>query len=974
MINRTNVPSGQSLDFIARDERLQMLAASKAAHSNAVAQGFRDVAHAFNFTRQEMLNLLFANTGGTCAKVRLRLEQEAVISRDAFQARLEIENTTASPLDAIGVTLLVTDESGANRTEQFQIRPPTLDGLSGVDGAGLLPAQSTGSAAWFLVPATSAAPTNRTRYFVSGTLTYRQDGTLLTLPLAPTAIDVLPTPRLFVDYFHERDVFSDDPFTPEIEPSIPYSLAVRVRNEGFGVAKNFRITSAQPEIVDNEKGLFIHFEIIATEVGGVGLSPALTADFGDIHPGASVVGRWLFRSSLQGLFTSYDASFEHISGLGDRRFSLIDRINIHEMIHLVQADRGLEDGLPDFLVNDVPDFRDLPDTLHFSNGSNAPVMVVTNGMIDGPISAGHLTAQLTVTPVPGWFYLQMPDPADQTFRLREVRRADNSLVYLGTNVWRTDRTFIGFGQRPLRENILHLLDFAGAGAYTLIYEPAGPTPDTNAPLSAVAGLPAASPASFNVTWSGSDGTNGSGLAFFDIFVSVDGGPFTNWLTRATANGAVFNGEAGRSYAFFSRATDAEGNGEAAPGTADAQTSTTVGNTAPVLSLAGAQTIDEGTTLMLTASVTDTDVPAQTLSFALLPGAPPGVSLNSSSGTLTFPTSEGTGPSTNSISLRVTDNGVPPLTATSSVTVVVREVNSPPALAAIPDRTINEGSNLVVTVTASDFDLPAHALVFTLGPNAPAGAALTAGGVFSWRPNSTQGPSSNRLDVIVTDNGVPPLNATQTFIVVVRDTRADFVLGVGSTNVFAGESNAVPLRLNAGLDLAEVAFTLRASNPLLGNFALGSFAPDVVSASLVPLNAGQSRLRFVLGQGASLDTDRTLAQLGFAAGSNGTSASVLLQLAAPSALLPGGGTVTNAALFHGHVVVIDREPVLETEGTAAEVVRIFARPGNYRLEGATNLSAALPWQTISNFTVINASARLVPPVPVSETRYYRVVSP
>ena len=41
--------------------------------------------------------------------------------------------------------------------------------------------------------------------------------------------------------------------------------------------------------------------------------------------------------------------------------------------------------------------------------------------------------------------------------------------------------------------------------------------------------------------------------------------------------------------------------------------------------------------------------------------------------------EAEGPSTNTITTVVTDNGVPPLSATNSFTVVVNEVNSPPTL-------------------------------------------------------------------------------------------------------------------------------------------------------------------------------------------------------------------------------------------------------------------------------------------------------
>jgi hypothetical protein len=972
IFDSTNVPAGQSQDFIAHDVLSAFMDAAIAADTAIVAEGYIDALDAVVRTRDTLIELLSLGTGGVCAKVKLRLEQDAIISRDAFRAMLEIENSTGDPLEEISVELRVRNEAGAETTDLFQIRTPVLNGLSGVTGGGILPAQSTGSASWIIVPSSLAAPSNQVRHLVSGTLRYRQAGTLITIPLVPTAIDVLPNPKLIVDYFHQRDVFSDDPFTPEIEPSIPFTLGVMVRNEGYGTARNMRIQSGQPHIIENDKGLLINFEIIATEVSGVGLTPTLTANFGDITPGEIAIGRWLFKSSLQGLFTDYTATFEHVSGLGDRRLSLIDSVSIHEMIHVVQADRSFEDGLPDFLVNEVPDFRDTPDTIYFSNGSNAPVSALTSNTVDGPVSVNHLTVQLTA-PVPaGWVYLRVPDPGDATFRLREVRRADNSLVSVNTNVWRTDRTFIGLGLRPLRENILHLLDFNSAGAYTLIYEPAGPVPDTDAPSSAVVALPSASPVNFNVTWSGNDGTNGSGVAFFDIFVSVDGGPFTIWQAHTMASGGVFEGEANRTYAFFSRATDAEGNNEAAPVTADAQTSTTIVNTAPALSLGGTQTIDEGTTLMLTASVTDTDAPPQSFTFALLSGAPPSVLLNSSSGALTFPTSEGTGPSTNNISVRVTDNGVPPLSATASVTVVVREVNSSPTLAPISNRTINEGSNLVITAVANDFDLPANAISFALGAGAPTGAAMTTNGIFSWQPNSTQGPSSNRISVIATDNGAPPLSATQSFTVIVRDTRADFTLSVGSTNVFSGESNAVPLRLNTGLQLSEVAFDLNVSNRMVSGFALGAFAPEVLSASLVPVNDDQSRLQFVLDSGVQLDTDHTLAQLNFGAGTNGPSVSVPLHLAAPAGLLPGGGIVTNAALFRGHVVVVVQEPVLETEGHAAEVIHVFARPGNYRVECTPSLSQPV-WQTVTNFSVLTSSARLALPPPATETRFYRVVS-
>ena len=39
----------------------------------------------------------------------------------------------------------------------------------------------------------------------------------------------------------------DDPFTPEREPSVPFSLSVVMKNAGYGLARNVRFSSEQPE-------------------------------------------------------------------------------------------------------------------------------------------------------------------------------------------------------------------------------------------------------------------------------------------------------------------------------------------------------------------------------------------------------------------------------------------------------------------------------------------------------------------------------------------------------------------------------------------------------------------------------------------------------------------------------------------------------------------------------------------------------
>jgi RHS repeat-associated protein/uncharacterized repeat protein (TIGR01451 family) len=95
--------------------------------------------------------------------------------------------------------------------------------------------------------------------------------------------------------------------------------------------------------------------------------------------------------------------------------------------------------------------------------------------------------------------------------------------------------------------------------------------DVLPPTSTVAPLPPFSPAGFTVTWSGSDGAAGSGVASYDVFVSDNGGPFTAWQTATTHTSAPFTGQDGHTYAFYSVATDKAGNRQRTPTTAQAQT-------------------------------------------------------------------------------------------------------------------------------------------------------------------------------------------------------------------------------------------------------------------------------------------------------------------------------------------------------------------------------------------------------------------
>jgi pectate lyase len=94
-------------------------------------------------------------------------------------------------------------------------------------------------------------------------------------------------------------------------------------------------------------------------------------------------------------------------------------------------------------------------------------------------------------------------------------------------------------------------------------------------------------------------------------------------------------------------------------------------------------------------------------------------------------------------------------------------NTPPTLQPISDRTINVGYNLSITNNATDSDVPAQTLTYTL-PTGPAGATInSSNGIVNWRPDVSFAGSVNAFSVVVIDSGSPNMSATQNFLVVIN---------------------------------------------------------------------------------------------------------------------------------------------------------------------------------------------------------------
>jgi hypothetical protein len=629
------------------------------------------------------------------------------------------------------------------------------------------------------------------------------------------------------------------------------------------------------------------------------------------------------------------------------------------MIHLVQVDRGLADGRPDFLVNDIPDDDFLPDTLYLSDGSTNRVQVLRTAQLDGPATPSDREVRITFDAPAGWTYLRIPDPADGTMGLARVLRPDGSVVPFGWNVWTTDRTFIAGGRRPTYENTLHLFDLMPGGpvSYTVVFE-APLAPDTAPPVSQILPLPSESRAQFAVRWSGEDAA--SGVRSYDVLVSTDGGPFVTWRSSTRETSGFFSGEMGRSYAFYSVAVDEAGNRESVPSSADTVTRVRLVNQAPVFEGPAEVTVAEGDLLSFQALATDPDRPADSVTHRLGAGVPAGMQIDSRTGRVTWPTGEGSGPSQWVIEVIATDDGLPPMMSTHRVIVTVTEDNKPPRLGTLPDRVVAETVLLEFAVTATDEDLPLQSLRFRFVEAAPRGATLDpVSGIFRWRPDPTQGPSTNEIAVAVSDG---ELETQDRFVVVVRDTQADFRLKLGETILLAGESGAVDVTVDSQLELASIQTRIRLSEPGLTQLSIGNLAPVVARATLEPVSADEYALVLAAGVGQSLRMQGVAARLAFGSDPLAASAFVRLQPVGTEGLL--AGTLLNrVGQGAGRVVLLGTEPLLDAVGD--RTLRLYGRPGvRYAIESSAELKDTgvwSPWREES----LQSTLRLLPEVPTGD---------
>ena len=467
------------------------------ANEQSVLMGYESTTDMLRKEYALLKGRLEESSSSVCSSITLQFTQKMVMTRQAFRGTLTVFNgNEQEAMKDVKLTLTVTDEKGnIAMSDKFQVNPEKLEGFNGkldfTDG-WTLDAQKEGVATVLFIPTKKAAPTVETRYAFGGTLSYVDPftGLEVTRDLTPITLTVKPSPNLDLTYFMQRDIKGDDPLTKEVEPSEEAEFSLLINNLGYGDATNVMMSTNQPEIVDNEKGLKVKFELMSSQLNGqektLALGGSVSTDFGNIPAHSTSYAQWWLKSSLLGHFTDYDVTATHLTSYGNKDLSLLNDVTIHELIRSIDVTKS-DKTLKGFMTNDIVDADDTPDMLYLSDGEIEKVNVAASSSITKTSDTEYT---LTITPSEeGWNYGNLSDPTYGVSALKSVTRTSDGKQISLRNFWQTDRT-LRDGKDPLYENRIHFADqFDGKNAesYILTFEA---TPSLMLEVASIEGAPA----------------------------------------------------------------------------------------------------------------------------------------------------------------------------------------------------------------------------------------------------------------------------------------------------------------------------------------------------------------------------------------------------------------------------------------------------------------------------------------------------
>ncbi|MBL9174432.1 MAG: hypothetical protein JNL10_12910 [Verrucomicrobiales bacterium] len=192
------------------------------------------------------------------------------------------------------------------------------------------------------------------------------------------------------------------------------------------------------------------------------------------------------------------------------------------------------------------------------------------------------------------------------------------------------------------------------------------------------------------------------------------------------------------------------------------------NQSPVIGSISPPAATETQPLTFPLNGSDPDFPANHLVFSLTEG-PPGLTV-AADGTVEWTPNEAQGGVSHTVKVALTDDGVPPLSATAQFDIPVADVNSAPVLNAVGGLVADELIPFALQLSASDPDIPANGVSFDL-VDGPPGLTVSSSGLLQWTPGEAAGGTTYPVAIRVFDDATPPMSSTAVISIQVADAPA-----------------------------------------------------------------------------------------------------------------------------------------------------------------------------------------------------------